>query len=152
VPHFCSPILKLLTRHDNNCYWCHPPWRGDDRLGLSHRTTAIRLKYEDHWRLLCRTCELVEAHRTKHVPVASVCGSTVISCNTQQFGRAPRVSTSFLLDSWPKHPPSWQAFVVSFSSRNNAEQYLDYTTTAFSKSFPVRHSQVNLPSTLRTVR
>jgi len=85
VPHFYSPILKLLTGHDDNRYWCRPTWRGDDRLGLPHHTSAIRLKYEDHWRFLCRTCELVQAVRATNIPLAGVYGSTDISCTPRML-------------------------------------------------------------------
>jgi hypothetical protein len=78
VPHFYSPILKLLSRHDDNRYWCRSTWRGDDRLGLPHHTSAIPLKYEDHWRFLCKTCKLVQAVRATNIPLASVYGSTDI--------------------------------------------------------------------------
>jgi len=150
VPHFYSPILKLLTRHDDNTYWCRPTWRGDDRLGLPHHTSAIRMKSENHWRFLCRTCELVQTVRATNISVTSVCGSTDISGNTQHVDTALRVWTFFRLDSWPRHRPFWQEFVVCFSSPSNTEQFLNYATTAFFQILSI--SPFNLPSTLRTAR
>jgi hypothetical protein len=40
--------------------------RGVETTDLAYliiRTSAIRLKYEDHCRFLCKTCELVQAVR-----------------------------------------------------------------------------------------
>ena len=124
----------------------------DDRLGPPRHTSAIRLKYEDHWRFLCRTCELVQAVRATNIPVASVCGCTDIFGNIQHAATVRRVWNFFvsILGLGIGHFDRRLWFASVLQATPNIPSITPQPLS--SRSFPIHHSQFNLPSTLPTVR